>query len=108
MFRLGKFSTGGFDKRGEILPVVHFFDTEIGFGTLVGRAPNLCFQHFATGFGGFNIESVVADESEDFAVAVDGVVAKHFADGDLSSSGTLVGNVLDKIGIACHVGSCCV
>ena len=40
--------------------------------------------------------------AEDFAVAVDGVVAEHLAGGDVARLGALVGDELYKVGVACH------
>ena len=82
--------------------VVNVLDKEVGFGSLIGRAQVMGAEQLASSFGGLDVEAVVADKAEDFAVAVDGVVAEHFAGSDFACLGALVGNVLHKVGVACH------
>ena len=48
------------------------------------------------------VETVVADEPDDFAVTIDAVVPEHLFDGNHSSPGALVGYVLHEVLVACH------
>ena len=50
----------------------------------------------------FQVEAVVADEAKDDAVAVDAVVAEHLFHRNLARTSALVGDVLNKVRIACH------
>jgi hypothetical protein len=54
------------------------------------------------GFCGFDVETVVADESEDFAVAINTIVAEHLFDGYFACISALIGNVLHEISITSH------
>ena len=82
--------------------VVHLLDIEVRLGALVGWAHLLGAQHPASRLGGLDVEAVVADKAEDFAVAEDGVVSEHLAGGDVACLGALVGDELYKVRVACH------
>ena len=92
------------DKRRQIIPVVHIFDEEIVFRAVVRRTRFDAAQQRAASLGWFQVEAVVADEAEDDAVAIDAVVAEHLFHGDLACTSTLVGDVLNEVGVACHGG----
>ena len=102
LLRLGfRQSLAGFaDEHGKVVVVIYIIDVEIGFGTFVGRPEVEGAQERTDSFCGFQVETVVADETEDFSLAVDAVVAKHLLDGDFACTGTLVGDVLYKVCVA--------
>ena len=104
LFRLWQCITSLADKRRQIIPVVHIFNEEIVFCALVRRTHFDAAQQRAACLGRFQIEAVIADEAEDDAVAIDAVVAEHLFHRNLARTGTLVGDVLNEVGVACHGG----
>ena len=86
----------------DVVAVVDVGNVKVVLSAVVGRTHIDDAQQGTDGIRGFQIETVVADESEDFPVAVDAVVAEHLLCHNLSRTATLVGDVLYKIGIACH------
>ena len=97
-----EFGEGGADDEGEVVAVVDVADVEVVARALVRRAQDYFAQEGLAGLGDLDIEVVVADQTEEGAVAVDAVVAHHFLDGDVAGAGALVDDVLDEISVASH------
>lgn len=100
--RLWQCLTGLADKRRQIIAVVHVFDEEIVFRAVVRWTHFNAAQQRTASVGRFYVEAIVADEAEDDAVAVDAVVTEHLFHGNLACTSTLVGDVLNEVGVACH------
>ena len=106
-FGIGQLGTGGFYQRCEVVVVVDIVDIETGLGTVVGWTHIFGTEQLAAAIGGFHIKAVVADEGKDLAIAVETIVAEHFAGSNLSGAAALVDDILYKIRIACHNYLCC-
>lgn len=100
--RFGQLFAGLADQMGEELVVVDVGNVKVVFRSLVGWAEVDGGKEAATNLGGFDVEMVVADETENLSTAVDGVVSKHLSGSDFTCATALVGDVLDEVGIACH------
>ena len=94
--------TGLANQCRQIVAVVHVVNEEVVFRAIVGRAHFNVAEQSASGFGWLQVKAVVADKAENEAVAVDAVVAEHLPHCDFACGSALVGNVLHKVGIACH------
>ena len=77
------------------------------FCSVVGWAHIDIAKFGSASFCRFQIETIVANETEDDAVAIDTVVAEHLFDHDFASPFALVGDILYKIRIACHDENFC-
>ena len=102
--RLWQCITSLADKRRQIISVVHIFNEEIVFRAVVRRTHLDAAQQRAASLGRFQVETVVANEAEDDAVAIDAVVAKHLFHRNLARTSALVGDVLNEVWVACHGG----
>ena len=99
----GEFGAGGTHQGREVVAVVDILDVEVGLCAVVGRTQVLAAEQLAARLGGFQVEAVVADEAENITVSVDTIVSEHFLRLNLSRPTALVGDILYKIRIACHV-----
>ena len=84
------------------IAAIDIFNEEIVFCSVVGWAHIDIAKFGSASFCRFQIETIVANETEDDAVAIDAVIAKHLFDHDFASPFALVGDILYKIRIACH------
>ena len=82
--------------------VVDINDVEVRFCAVVGRSHILATKQFTPCFGGLQVEAVIADETENLAIAVNAIVTEHLLRLNISCTAALVGNILYKIGITCH------
>ena len=100
--RLWQYLTGLADKCRQIIAVVHIFDEEIVFCSVVRCTHLDAAQQRSACLGWFQVEAVVADEAEEDAVAVDAVIAEHLFHRNLARTRALVGDILNEIEVACH------
>ena len=77
--------------------VVNFSNIEVVFGTGIGRTRVEGAEYGASCLSGFDVETVITDETEDLTFAIDAIVAKHFPEGNLACTRALVCDVLYKI-----------
>ena len=101
-FGFGQLGTGGFDQGREVVAVVDILDIEVGLGAIVGRTHILDAQQLAPCLGGFDIEAVVAYETEGLTSTVDTIVTEHLASFNIACARALFDYILHKIWIACH------
>ena len=100
--RLWQCLTALADKCRQIIAVVHIFDEEVVFRAVVRRTHFNAAQQRAACLSRFQVETIVANEAEDDAVAIDAVVSEHLFHGNLACTSTLVSDVLNEVGVACH------
>ena len=85
------------DEHGEVVAIVNVSDVEMILGAFVRRPHVDGAQQRTDGLRGFQIETIVADESENLSVAIDAIVAKHLLGDDLACPSALVGDILYKV-----------
>ena len=83
--------------------VVHVVNEEIVFRAYVRWTHVDIAEQSLSRICRFQIEATVADKAKDNAVAIDAVVAEHFLHCDFARTSTLVGDVLNEVGVACHI-----
>ena len=84
-------------QRGEQLVVIHIGDVEIILCSIVWWTEFDRLQQGTAGIGRLDEEMVIANQTENLAVAIDAVVAEHLLDRYLTRAAALVGNILDEI-----------
>jgi hypothetical protein len=72
------------------------------FCSRIRRAQDFGTEERVARLGRFQVESIVADEAENLAVAIDTIVSKHLAGRDIASATALVNDKLYEVGITCH------
>ena len=100
--RLWQHLAGLADEQGEVVTVIDVGDVEMILGPFVRRLHVDGTQQRTDGLCGFQIEAIVADESENLSVAINAIVAKHLLGDDLASPSALVSDILNKVYITCH------
>lgn len=78
--------------------VINIGDIKIIFCPGIGRAHLLRAQHESSGFGGFYIQPIVANEPKDLAIAINAVAAKHLFGNDFAGTGTLIVRIVQNRG----------
>ena len=94
------------NQHRQIFTVVDVLYEKIVFCSLVRRTLDNMSQRCFTTFCGFNIQTVVADETEYLTVAIDAIVSEHLFDSDFAGIRTLINDILNKVFIACHSRFC--
>ena len=84
--RLRECRNRGFDKCCQVIPIINITDIEVVFRTVVRRSQDNILQDRPTGLSNFNIEVVVADETEENTVAISTIISHHFLDRYLPST----------------------
>ena len=74
--------------------VIHIGNVEIILGPDVWRTEFDRLQHGASRIGRLDKEVVIADQTENLAVAIDAIFAEHLLDGYLTCAAALVGDIL--------------
>ena len=96
----------GFAHQGrQVVVIVYVGDVEIGLCAFVWWSHVDCAQKWTHLVCGFQIEVIVAYQAEYLAIAIYSIVAKHLLGHDVARPTTLVGDVLYKVRIACHIVS---
>ena len=99
----GQLAACGGGEAREVVAVVNVGDVEVVFGTWVGCSQHLFAQQGAAGGGGLHEKAVVAYQPEDFAIAIDAVVAKHLFGDYVAGAAALVGNILHEVAVGGHI-----
>lgn len=103
--RRGEGVGGGADQRAEPVAVLAAVagDQEIVFRAGIGRGQlDRIAEIGAPRLGRLDEELIVADERDDFAIAVGGVLPEHRARGDVARHAHLLGQERDCLLIRCH------
>ena len=95
--RLWQHLAGLADEHGEVVTVIDVGDKEVILSPFVRRTHVDGAQQRTNHICWLQIETIVADKSEDLSVAIDAVVAKHLLGDDLASPSTLVSDLLYKV-----------
>ena len=87
----------------KVVVVVNICNVEILFCSLVGRTQFFPSEQRTHSLSRFQIEPVVTNQTKDLSITIDSIIAKHFLGYYVTSSRTLVNNVLHEVYTACHV-----
>ena len=90
------------DKFYQVVTVIYIADIEVVFGSGIRRAEVNLFENCSAGFRYFNVEVAITDKSKDDTVTVDAVVSHHLSDSNISGTGALIYNILNKVCVAGH------